>query len=86
MQSDTWPSCSPDLEQEIKAQLCAPKRTIEEDSKGQPIPVWRETGPDHFRHAHLYYTVASQLMRPVGNISEALVDGPTIASEWPDRM
>ncbi|MGD9496255.1 MAG: hypothetical protein AB7Y46_08090 [Armatimonadota bacterium] len=40
-------------------EMCAPQRTVEVDDYGQPHAKWIETGPDHFRHAHNYMTVAA---------------------------
>jgi len=57
---DVFPALPVELEREVKAQLTAPVRTMEEDQHGNPRAVWRETGPDHFRHAHAYYCVAAE--------------------------
>ncbi len=55
---DVFPICAPDLRRELLAQLCAAVRTRGEDAQGRPVAKWVETGPDHMRHAHLYYRVA----------------------------
>jgi hypothetical protein len=57
---DVFPALPYDLQQVLKAQLCASVRTRETDAHGNPVARWVETGPDHFRHAHLYYRVASE--------------------------
>lgn len=56
---DLWPTLLPQEESVLHAHLCASKRSIEEDSHGVARGVWVETGDDHLRHAHLYYTVAA---------------------------
>jgi hypothetical protein len=55
---DCWPKLSFGLEQELKAQLTAPQRTMVKDGHGQLTAQWVETTPDHLRHAHGYYLVA----------------------------
>jgi len=62
---DVFPALPPQELGILKAHLCAAKRTLEEDSHGVFRGVWREVGDDHLRHAHLYYTVASQLSVPL---------------------
>ena len=64
---DVFPACGAHLEAEVRAQLAASVRTVEKDQHGNPVARWVETGPDHFRHAHLYYRVACTL----GNASDA---------------
>lgn len=71
---DVWPALEYTLERELVAQLCASLRTLEEDAAGNPRAVWRETGPDHFRHAHAYYTVATVMSK--GSVSLADWKGP----------
>jgi hypothetical protein len=56
---DLWPALPPQEEAVLKAHLCASKRALEEDTHGVVRGVWKETGDDHLRHAHLYYTVAA---------------------------
>ena len=58
---DVWPALSPQLEGELKAQLSSMQRTVQPDAQGNPTAQWLETGPDHLRHAHVYYVVASIL-------------------------
>jgi hypothetical protein len=55
---DVFPAMAPELRRVLLAQLCASVRTRTEDAKGRPVANWVETGPDHLRHAHLYYRVA----------------------------
>lgn len=58
---DVWPALSPQLEGDLKAQLSSMQRTVQPDAQGNPTAQWLETGPDHLRHAHVYYVVASIL-------------------------
>ena len=60
LKEDVFPAVPLALEREVKAHITAPKRTQETDSQGIPVSVWRETGPDHIRHAHLYSCVAGE--------------------------
>lgn len=62
---DVFPHLPPQELTVLKAHLCAAKRTLEEDSHGVTRGVWREVGDDHARHAHLYYTVAANMPRPM---------------------
>jgi hypothetical protein len=58
---DVWPAMSLAEETELKAHLTASVRQLTEDKHGQAVAQWVETGPDHLRHAHTYYTVAAAL-------------------------
>jgi len=58
LNGDKFPALPADLKRTLLDHLCAPKRTTEMDSNNQPKGVWIETGPDHFRHAHVYYRTA----------------------------
>lgn len=56
---DVWPAMSLEDEATLKAHLTASVRQLTEDKHGQAVAQWVETGPDHLRHAHTYYTVAA---------------------------
>jgi len=58
---DVFPALPYEQERELKAHLTNMARTSVDDAKGRPRPVWQKIGPDHLRHAHLYYTVASEM-------------------------
>ena len=58
---DVWPALPLQEELELKAHLTASVRQLTEDKHGQAVAQWVETGPDHLRHAHTYYTVAAAL-------------------------
>jgi len=55
---DVFPALPHDEETELLNQLTASVRTMEPDPHGNLRATWKEIGPDHFRHAHLYYTLA----------------------------
>jgi hypothetical protein len=59
---DLFPVLPTVLHRELISHLCAPKRTTEDTPNGGKRVVWRETSPDHLRHAHVYQTVAADLM------------------------
>ena len=59
---DVWPALPHELEETVKEHLSSSMRQLTEDPHGNPVATWVETGPDHFRHAHLYYTVAGSIM------------------------
>lgn len=61
MQLDVLPRGSAAEDREIATQLCAMVRGMETGGDGLPKAYWRETGPDHLRHAHSYGTVAAGL-------------------------
>ena len=58
---DEWPAMSLSEEKDLKEHLTASVRQLVEDKHGQAVAQWVETGPDHLRHAHTYYTVAAAL-------------------------
>jgi len=55
-------------------QMSAMVRDIQEDSKGISKAVWVKTGPDHYRHADNFATIAAAL-RTVGPITDLKVGG-----------
>jgi len=79
---DVFPALPVQAESVLKAQLCSPQRTIEKDQHGNPRAVWIETGPDHFRHAHGYYTVACALA-PRGSVTAIDLNGRARDGEFP---
>ncbi len=58
---DVWPAMSLQEETDLKAHLTASVRQLVEDKHGQLSADWVETGPDHLRHSHTYYTVAAAI-------------------------
>jgi len=79
---DVFPAMPSQQESLLKAHLCSPQRTIEKDTHGNPRAVWIETGPDHFRHAHGYYTVACALA-PKGSVTAIDLNGHAHDGEFP---
>jgi len=85
-QQDFFCAMPADLRAKFIAEMCAPQRTVQIDDHGQPQARWVETGPDHFRHAHNYMTVAAMIFsrrmqgdKPVamdlGGAPERVVEG-----------
>ena len=62
-----------DVEEFIN-QMANMVRDIQEDSKGIAKVVWVKTGPDHYRHADNFATIAAEL-RTVGPITDLKVTG-----------
>lgn len=79
---DVFPEMSRQEQDLLRAQLCSPQRTIEKDQHGNPRAVWIETGPDHFRHAHAYYTIATVLSGK-GHVSAIDMDARDKPGEFP---
>ena len=78
---DVFPDCEARLETEVRAQLAASVRTLQKNQHGQPVANWVETGPDHMRHAHLYYRVAAMQGGSVGHLVPIVKQRPD-----PNRM
>lgn len=58
LQQDSFCAMPQKLRQTFVAEMTNMVRGIEMDAHGQPCAYWQEVGPDHFRHAHNYATVA----------------------------
>lgn len=58
---DVFPALPTAEREALIGMLCAPKRTMEQAADGNQRAVWIETAPDHLRHAHAYYLVASDI-------------------------
>jgi hypothetical protein len=43
-------------------QMTAMARALEKDNQDRLRVIWQQTGPDHYRHAHSYATVAADIM------------------------
>jgi len=74
-QQDFFCAMPADLRAKFIAEMCAPQRTVQIDDHGQPHARWVETGPDHFRHAHNYMTIAAMIFgrrMPAGDRPVAL--------------
>src|ERR1017187_9867083 len=78
---DVFPDCEARRETEVRAQLAASVRTLQKNQHGQPVANWVETGPDHMRHAHLYYRVAAMQGGSVGHLVPIVKQRPD-----PNRM
>jgi hypothetical protein len=59
---DVFPALPTQARDELVNMLCASMRTNVKDQHGQVYANWIETGPDHARHAHIYYLIAGALM------------------------
>jgi len=59
---DVWPALPYAEAEALKDHLTNTMRQLDLDKHGNPVATWVEVGPDHFRHAHAYYTVAAALM------------------------
>ena len=70
--------------QEFIEQMAAMVRDIQEDSKGIARVVWVKTGPDHYRHADNYASIAADL-RTIGPITDLSVGG-SIANILPQEL
>jgi len=62
-EQDTFCALPAELRKTLVAEMCNMARGVEMDQHGQPRAFWQNTGPDHFRHAHNYATVARALFQ-----------------------
>jgi len=58
---DSFCALPAELRKTLITEMCNMARGVETDAHGQPRAFWQNTGPDHFRHAHNYATVARAL-------------------------
>ena len=61
-QQDVFPSMPYALRAQFLAEVTNMVRGLEMQEDNQPKALWRSVGPDHWRHAHNYATVASQML------------------------
>lgn len=73
LQQDFFCAMRAKVRETFIAEMMATARAMERDDDGQPHARWISTGPDHFRHAHNYATVAGLLFSTWGS-------GPSMTS------
>ncbi|HUS81540.1 MAG TPA: phage terminase large subunit family protein, partial [Armatimonadota bacterium] len=63
LQQDFFCAMPARLREQVMTEMTNMVRGTEKDDHGQPRSFWAEVGPDHWRHAHNYATVAGELFR-----------------------
>ena len=83
MERDVFCPLPHEQRKQFVEQMTAMARATEQDAQNRPRVVWQQTGPDHYRHAHSYATVAADLMAGMGSSVTILRQGgPVIGSQF----
>lgn len=62
MQEDFFPAMDARTRETFMDEMSNMSRATEMDAHGQPVARWIAVGPDHYRHAHSYATVAAEML------------------------
>lgn len=62
MQEDFFPAMDARTRATFMDEMSNMSRATEMDAHGQPVARWIAVGPDHYRHAHSYATVAAEML------------------------
>lgn len=81
LQDDTFCAMPQKLRQTFVSEMTNMVRGIEVDAHGQPRAYWQNVGPDHFRHAHNYATVAGLIEAGRSHGGYTAIELPTGAVE-----